>query len=528
MLFVTFVDFNDNQLRCAMYLKTALLAAAVVFAIPDPAHAAYAEGAAAFYQGNYWHAYQELEGPAKQGDPRAQYLLGRMYMEGSGTTQDYVQAHMWLNLATTAGVAEARGYRDNVSSRMTGQQIAKAQQLARTWQSSTGAFQVGTAQPETIDYSVRNAQRLLNRLGYNAGLEDGAIGGSTRASIRAYQRAKGIDATGNLTPELFDKMAIDAGYAGNAPVGTSNDNDGSGGHSKLVAEIQTKLRALDYGVSDVTGRMNAETQAAIREYEADVDLPVTGRADTDLLSRLDANERMAESRDTRMVRRAQRKLGRLGYDIGSTDGTLDWRTRDAVRKFQAQQGNLEVDGKVDKKLLHALNASLQARSVSEKENRSADRETALKIEAALNRQGYNAGVEDGQIDDLAQAAIGQYQREWGLVVNGQASADLLAHIQNPPDSGPIVSPAQLTDIERELAARGYQVGVVDGRADGDLRNAVRTWQSDAQVTIDGGLDETLLAKIRASNFTRAEPTPLSTTSTFFQGISDSITRAVGH
>lgn len=510
-----------------MHVKTALLAAAIVFAIPDPAHAAYAEGEAAFYQGNYWHAYQELEAPAKQGDPRAQYLLGRMYMEGRGVTQDYVQAHVWLNLATTGGVAEARGYRDNVSSRMTSQQIADAQQLARTWRPSTGASRAGTAQPETIDYSVRNAQWLLNRLGYNAGVEDGAMGGSTRAGIRAYQRAKGIDATGHLTRELFDTMAIDAGYAGNARPGISTGNDESGGSSHLVADVQTKLRAMDYGISGVTGRVNAETQAAIREYEADVGLPVTGRADADLLSRLDADERTAESRDIRMVRRAQRKLGRLGYDIGSADGTMDWRTHDAVRKFQARHGGLEVDGKVDVKLLRALNASLQAQAGSDEKNRTAERETALKIEAALNRQGYNAGVEDGQIDDWAQAAIGQYQREWGLVVNGQASADLLAHIQNPPASGPMFSPALVTDIERELAARGYQVGAVDGRADGDLRDAVRTWQSDAGITVDGGLDETLLAEIRASNATRAETTPRNAASTFMQGIADSITRAVG-
>lgn len=512
-----------------MYLKTALLAVAFVFAIPDPAHAEYAEGEAAFHQGNYWHAYQALEGPAKLGDPRAQYLLGRMYMEGRGVNQDYVQAHAWLNLATTGGVAEARGFRDNVGSRMTGEQIAKAQQLARTWQSSTGAHRDVAAEPETIDYSVRNAQWLLNRLGYDAGSEDGAMGDSTRAGIRAYQRAKGVDATGRLTQDLFDTMAIDAGYAGNAHVRTRNGSDEPGDYPKLVAEVQTKLRALDYDVSSVTGRVNAETQAAIREFEADVGLPVTGHPDTNLLSRLDAEERTAESRDTRMVRRAQRKLNRLGYDTGSADGTLDWRTQDAVRKFQAQQGNLEVDGMVDTKLLQALNASLRARSGSEEENRTAERETTRKIEVALNRQGYNAGLEDGQIDDDARAAIGQYQREWGLVVNGQASAGLLAHIQNPPDSGPMVLSALVTDIEQELAARGYQVGTVDGRADGDLRRAVRTWQSDARVTIDGKLDETLLAKIRASNVTRAESTPPpNAANTFIQGISDSITRAVGH
>jgi|GEM_PF-2239891 peptidoglycan hydrolase-like protein with peptidoglycan-binding domain len=505
-----------------MYLRTALLAATVAFAISGPALAAYAEGEAAFNQGNYWRAYQELETPAKQGDQRAQYLLGRMYMEGRGVSQDYVQAHMWLNLATAGAVAEARAYRDQVASRMTSQQIAAAQEMARTWRPGAGASQAGPARPETIAYSVRNAQRLLNRLGYTAGSEDGAMGGSTQAAIRAYQRAKGIDANGRLTQDLFDRIAVDAGYAGNARAGTGNGTDESGGFSRLVADVQAKLRAMDYNVSGVSGRMNAETQAAIQEYEADVGLRATGRADAALLSRLEADEQKAEQRDSRMVRRAQRKLESLGYDVGSADGKMDWRTDNAVRKFQADHVGLEVDGKVDRELLAALDASLRARSGSERKDRNVERETVLKIEAALNQQGYDAGAEDGRIDERAQAAIGQYQKEWGLAVDGQASADLLAHIQNPPTSGRAISPALVTDIERELAARGYQVGTVDGRADGDLRNAVRTWQSDAQITVDGELDEALLAEIRASRATRAETTPRDAASTLIQGIADSL------
>lgn len=507
-----------------MFLKSALLATAIAVAISGPAYATYAEGEAAFSQGNYRRAYQELEAPANQGDPRAQFMLGRMFTEGRGVNQDYVRAHMWLNLATTGGVTNARGYLDNLGSQMTGQQTAQAQEMARNWKPTTGAAQAGTSQAKTIDYSVRNTQILLNRLGHPAGVEDGAMGGSTRSGISSYQRAKGIYPDGRLTQGLFDKIAVDAGYAGNAGAGTDAANvraNQSGATVNQVAEVQTQLRALDYDTGTVTGRMNAQTEAAIREYEADAGMRVTGRADAELLERLVADGKKSESRETHMVRRAQKRLDQLGYETGSADGKLDWRTRNAVRKFQADKG-MAVDGQVDRELLDALHASVRDRSGPKAESGTADRATVMKIETALNRQGYNAGIEDGWADDRTQAAIRQYQQDWKLSANGQASTELLDHIQGKHGSADVTSPATITDIERELVARGYRVGAVDGRIDGELRNAVRTWQTDSRVTVNGELDETLLADIRASKVTRAQTTPNDAAGALIRGITDSI------
>ena len=38
---------------------------------------------------------------AEQGDATAQTALGVMYKDGRGVPQDYVQAHMWYNLAAS-------------------------------------------------------------------------------------------------------------------------------------------------------------------------------------------------------------------------------------------------------------------------------------------------------------------------------------------------------------------------------------------------------------------------------------------
>jgi TPR repeat protein len=56
-----------------------------------------------------------------------------MYHRGDGVPQDYVQAHMWANLAAAQGNEDARGARDVIAFMMTPSQIEEAQRLAREW-----------------------------------------------------------------------------------------------------------------------------------------------------------------------------------------------------------------------------------------------------------------------------------------------------------------------------------------------------------------------------------------------------------
>lgn len=72
---------------------------------------------------------------AEQGAAYAQKSLGHVYDDGMGVPQDYVLAYMWTNIAAVN--ADARefqniiNYRDSIAKKMTAQQIADAQELAR-------------------------------------------------------------------------------------------------------------------------------------------------------------------------------------------------------------------------------------------------------------------------------------------------------------------------------------------------------------------------------------------------------------
>ncbi|MBF0127718.1 MAG: sel1 repeat family protein [Magnetococcales bacterium] len=73
---------------------------------------------------------------AEQGRRAAQTKLGFMYYRGQGMPRDSVKAHMWLNLSASRGDKAAIKLRDLVTSRMTPEQLAKAQELAKHWKPS--------------------------------------------------------------------------------------------------------------------------------------------------------------------------------------------------------------------------------------------------------------------------------------------------------------------------------------------------------------------------------------------------------
>jgi TPR repeat protein len=60
-----------------------------------------------------------------------------MYANGQGVPQDFVQAHVWLNLAASRvsgdDQREFAQIRDKVAGKMTAAQVAEAQRLAREW-----------------------------------------------------------------------------------------------------------------------------------------------------------------------------------------------------------------------------------------------------------------------------------------------------------------------------------------------------------------------------------------------------------
>ena len=89
---------------------------------------------------DYAEAAEWYRKTAEQGETKAQNSLGISYWRGQGVAQDYIQAHMFANLAAANFTGEKRELsvklRDGIAAKMTPEQIAEAQRLAREWKSS--------------------------------------------------------------------------------------------------------------------------------------------------------------------------------------------------------------------------------------------------------------------------------------------------------------------------------------------------------------------------------------------------------
>ncbi len=89
-----------------------------------------------YYEGigviqNYIEALKWYRLAAGQGDALVQGIIGVMYYEGEGVKQNNVIAHMWFNIASSNGEETSASVRDLIAAKMTGEEIAKAQAMAQ-------------------------------------------------------------------------------------------------------------------------------------------------------------------------------------------------------------------------------------------------------------------------------------------------------------------------------------------------------------------------------------------------------------
>ncbi|MBT6117523.1 MAG: hypothetical protein HOH66_06615, partial [Rhodospirillaceae bacterium] len=461
-----------------------------------PAAADYATGLTAFRTGDFATAVVELQVSAEIGDADSQYLLGQINENGLGVPQNFLRAHVWYNLAAASGHEAAANARDALAKRMAPDQVAKAQSRASEW------LPVDAGDRGPLAFSVANTQQMLIDLGYDPGSADGILKTQTRAAIRKYQEKAKLPTDGRLTPELFSRLVKSAGREVQAakatetmaapapqPAQPAAQEDPA---TKLVTDIQARLRQLGYAVPSVSGRIDEETRTAIRTYEADQGMPVTGQASQAVLDRMVAQDRAKAADERNLIQTVQSRLNALGYDAGPADGAMGGRTTSAIQLFEKERG-LPVTGNPSAELAANLDAALGEREAAEgkkeekKDAPAPKAELVLAVETELNKRGYNAGVEDGTVTEDTEIAVSAYQKDAGIEVNGMVTEELLAHIEanTPSEADDAMSPAQITDLERELEARGYRAGAVDGRVDGDLRAAIRMYQADSGVEVTG-------------------------------------------
>ena len=125
---------------------------------------------------------------------------------------------------------------------------------------------------------------------------DGQFGSGSRRAIRAWQTARGEPATGYLTRAQAEALrGASPGPADKAPqdaAGASAVDEIRLNLSSVErVEVQTRLDALGYDTRGIDGAFGSGTRAAIRKWQGDNALPVTGFLNRDQLQQLRVRRR---------------------------------------------------------------------------------------------------------------------------------------------------------------------------------------------------------------------------------------------
>ncbi|MHA1549406.1 MAG: peptidoglycan-binding domain-containing protein [Alphaproteobacteria bacterium] len=176
------------------------------------------------------------------------------------------------------------------------------------------------AAPDPQRVLVLDIQRELARIGLYSGAIDGIAGARTRAAVASYQAAAGLPATGELDRDLLLLLTAPAAKVPPLPIGAESGFAPAGTDSITTAgtpraaitdllelerrgrtleiharftRVQAALNKIGYGPLAIDGEGDAETLSAIRRFELDHGLDISGRPSDALIARLIAIGAMA-------------------------------------------------------------------------------------------------------------------------------------------------------------------------------------------------------------------------------------------
>jgi len=208
--------------------------------IPKQPSVSVAEMQLAYDSQDYLKAREAAEALAIQGEADAQFLLGKMYAEGLGTLQISKTAHMWFNIASLNGSAEAVNERNRVAETMTANAVEEAQELALKCIQSKYAdcgLSIQPKQKPEVQQPVAAAildgaalgnafkaqsvlrrkqlQYALKKLGVYSSSVDGLWGNGTRTAFSNYIKINNLKASSgeDVFASVLSKVDVPSAFA---------------------------------------------------------------------------------------------------------------------------------------------------------------------------------------------------------------------------------------------------------------------------------------------------------------------------
>lgn len=253
-----------------------------------------------------------------------------------------------------------------------------------------------------------------------------------------------LDEEGNVVEEIVEAREMEYGDEGDD-----------------VTELQQRLTDLNYYSGNISGRFREGTRAAIREFQEDFGLEVTGRADAQtqsiLFSTLYRPLQYGSSGDD--VKRLQTRLTELGYYTGKISGNFLEGTRAAIEDFQKKIGE-RANGVADvdvQALLYSSDALSKHAQVEPTPTPAPD----------LDNESFLV-IDDDAAVTATPAATVEFSKNLARGSTGKA----------------------VKQVQELLTELGYYEGPISGNFMVHTFRAVKAFQQQNGLTVDGIIGET--------------------------------------
>lgn len=328
----------------------------------------------------------------------------------------------------------------------------------------------------------------------------------------------------------------------------SVDPDSFDGTKVKRAEQLLKKLGLHPGVVD--RQYTANTERSVKTFQSAAGLDPTGNLD---VRTMNAMRRAAKRKDdgvqvagqqSNSILTQEKRLRRLGYDVGIVDGLFDQKTAKAVDAFKKDQG-VERNGMLGKRgreILETENQRLnheprRIRRRPTERREQLDRRVATAaarqhadgsvgfgrgsngvsikvVQNHLKAAGYDPKHNNGRFDERTEAMVKQFQARSGIEVTGRVDtrtwtklkkATLEARTNADPKQMIGERSGAVKEVEKKLKKLGFNTGPVDGLYTAQTERAVDAFRRRHDMGTFDGVGPGTLRAIRKEYKRKLQP-----------------------
>ncbi len=306
---------------------------------------------------------------------------------------------------------------------------------------------------------IKPIQQALKQKGFFSGTISGVATDNTYDGVLRFQKSRNLTDDGMVGPttraRLFDETE-NGGIDSILPLSTGSKGD-------YVLNLQYGLRILCCSPGSADGVFGSGTCDAVKRYQSKYELEKTGIVDRDVWDHL-----------TGKISDIQEQLQNKGYSVPVVNGLASSSLIELIKMYQ-EANWLTIDGQVGPSTYALLFSDVPDAAADALPLKLQSRgPRVLQLQYALRICCINPNGTDGVFGVGTQSAVNRYKTRKNLTADGLVDTDTWEKMRS-----------DILPLQRALANRGYNVGMIDGIATEAVYHAVLQFQKDHQLSADG-------------------------------------------